>query len=154
MTIFLYLIHVLACLFLILVVLLQQGSGADLSVFGGGGTMTAFGARGATSLLHKLTVSVFVIFIVTTLSIGVVKAREGKSSVMSDLPDEPKAEAPAPAALPDDSGDPEESLPQGEDPGMSAPEGAAATESGGEVDGGDAQSPDADSSASDSPPGS
>ena len=52
----LYAIHVLVCVFLILVVLLQQGKGADLSVFGGGSTQTAFGARGATTLLHKLTV--------------------------------------------------------------------------------------------------
>ena len=52
----LYTIHVVICLFLIMVVLLQQGKGADLSVFGGGGTQTAFGARGAATLLHKLTV--------------------------------------------------------------------------------------------------
>ena len=43
----LYTIHVLISFFLILVVLLQQGQGADLSVFGGGSTQTAFGARGA-----------------------------------------------------------------------------------------------------------
>ena len=147
MTVFLYLIHVLACLFLILVVLLQQGSGADLSVFGGGGTMTAFGARGATSLLHKLTVSVFVIFIVTTLSIGVIKAREGKSSVMSNLPEEPAAEAPAPAALPDDDGGAEEALPQGEEPGLSATEGDAETPATGE----DAAT-DGGSSEGDAPP--
>ena len=59
----LYVVHVLVCVFLILVVLLQQGKGADLSVFGGGTTQTAFGARGATTLLHKLTVASFVIFI-------------------------------------------------------------------------------------------
>ena len=52
----LYTLHVIICLFLILVVLLQQGKGADLSVFGGGSTMTAFGARSATNLLHRLTV--------------------------------------------------------------------------------------------------
>ena len=43
-----YAIHVIICLFLILVVLLQQGKGADLSVFGGGSTQAAFGARGPT----------------------------------------------------------------------------------------------------------
>ncbi|MDP9121809.1 MAG: preprotein translocase subunit SecG [Acidobacteriota bacterium] len=67
----LYAVHILVCVFLILVVLLQQGKGADLSVFGGGSTQTAFGARGATTLLHKLTVTSFVIFILTTLSIGI-----------------------------------------------------------------------------------
>ena len=64
-----YTIHVVISFFLIMVVLLQQGKGADLSVFGGGGTQTAFGARGAATLLHKLTVWGFVGFIVTTMSI-------------------------------------------------------------------------------------
>jgi preprotein translocase subunit SecG len=72
-------IHVLVCVFLILVVLLQQGKGADLSVFGGGNTQTAFGSRGATTLLHKLTVASFVIFILTTILIPQVS---GGGSVM------------------------------------------------------------------------
>jgi len=69
----LYVVHVLVCVFLILVVLLQQGRGADLSVFGGGSTQTAFGARGATTLLHKLTVASFLVFILTTVSIALMK---------------------------------------------------------------------------------
>ena len=81
-----YMIHVMICLFLILVVLLQQGKGADLSVFGGGGTMTAFGARGAATLLHKMTVFGFIGFIVTTLVIGVLQKEGDSSSVMSDVP--------------------------------------------------------------------
>ena len=78
----LYVVHVLVCVFLILVVLLQQGKGADLSVFGGGSTQTAFGARSATTLLHKLTVASFVIFILTTVSISLVKGGPG-GTVMS-----------------------------------------------------------------------
>ena len=77
----LYMLHVIVCLFLILVVLLQQGKGADLSVFGGGTTQAAFGARGATTLLHKLTVGFFVLFMVTTLSIGVLQ--RGRSAPRS-----------------------------------------------------------------------
>ena len=46
----LYTLHIIICLFLILVVLLQQGKGADLSVFGGGTTMTSFGVRSATTI--------------------------------------------------------------------------------------------------------
>ena len=104
----LYTIHVIICLFLIMVVLLQQGKGADLSVFGGGGTQTAFGARGAATLLHKLTVFSFIGFIFTTMGIGVLKSGGTSSSVMSDVaveaPELGAAEAAAAAveALTDD----------------------------------------------------
>ena len=91
----LYTIHVLVSLFLILVVLLQQGKGADLSVFGGGATQAAFGARGAVSLLHKLTVWGFVSFIATTISIGFMTSSARTSSVMSNVP---SVEQTAPAA--------------------------------------------------------
>ena len=80
----LYAVHVTVSLFLVLVVLLQQGKGADLSVFGGGASQAAFGARGAATLLHKLTVGCFVLFIVTTLSIGFWQKRD-TSSVMSGV---------------------------------------------------------------------
>jgi preprotein translocase subunit SecG len=100
----LYAIHVMVCIFLILVVLLQQGKGADLSVFGGGSTQTAFGARGATTLLHKLTVGSFIIFIVTTLLIGLPQIRRSGGTVMEGAeaedaaPAVPTAPVPTPAA--------------------------------------------------------
>ena len=84
-------IHVIVCLFLILVVLLQQGKGADLSVFGGGGTQAAFGARSATTFLHKLTVIAFVGFILTTMAIGLLKTNARSDSVITDLPVETSA---------------------------------------------------------------
>ena len=83
-----YALHVLICLFLIMVVLLQQGKGADLSVFGGGGTMTAFGARGAATVLHKLTVGSFIAFIITTMAIGILEGRRENASVMSGVAEE------------------------------------------------------------------
>ena len=95
MTILLYTVHVLICFFLIAVVLLQQGSGADLSVFGGGATQTAFGARGAATVLHKMTVVSFVLFIITTLAIGVVHTKSVDSSVLGDLPGAEEVEATA-----------------------------------------------------------
>jgi len=93
----LYAVHVLVCIFLILVVLLQQGKGADLSVFGGGSTQTAFGARGATTLLHKLTVGSFIIFIVTTLLIGLPQIHRSGGTVMEGAETEESAPAPGPA---------------------------------------------------------
>ena len=95
MTVLLVIIHVLISVFLILVVLVQQGKGADLAgAFGGGGSQTAFGARGATTLLHKLTTGFFIAFVLTSISLAILQARP-RGSVMSG--DAPAATAPAPA---------------------------------------------------------
>ena len=92
-------IYVIVCVFLILVVLLQQGKGADIAgAFGGGGSQTAFGARGATTFLHKLTTGAFVGFIVLSIVLSIMEARP-KKSVIQTLPAAAgKAPAPAPGA--------------------------------------------------------
>ena len=96
MTVFLVIIHVLVSIFLILVVLVQQGKGADLAgAFGGGGSQTAFGARGATTLLHKLTTGFFIAFVITSMALAVLQARP-RGSVMSGSSAAPTAPA-APA---------------------------------------------------------
>jgi preprotein translocase subunit SecG len=97
MTVLLVIVHVVISIFLILVVLVQQGKGADLAgAFGGGGSQTAFGARGATTLLHKLTVSFFTLFVITSLTLAVLQARP-RSSVMSGNAAPAKAPATTPA---------------------------------------------------------
>ena len=69
-------IYVVICFFLILVVLLQQGKGADIAgAFGGGGSQTAFGARGATTFLHKLTTGAFVGFILLSVLLSIMEAQ-------------------------------------------------------------------------------
>jgi len=86
MTIVLVILHIIISIFLILVVLVQQGKGADLAgAFGGGGSQTAFGARGASTLLHKLTTSFFVLFVITSMALAVLQARP-RSSVMGSRP--------------------------------------------------------------------
>ncbi|HEY0160238.1 MAG TPA: preprotein translocase subunit SecG [Thermoanaerobaculia bacterium] len=97
MTVLLVILHVIISLFLILVVLVQQGKGADLAgAFGGGGSQTAFGARGATTLLHKLTTGFFVAFVLTSLALGILQGRP-RSSVMTGATTAPTTTA-APAA--------------------------------------------------------
>ena len=77
-------VYVIICFFLILVVLLQQGKGADIAgAFGGGGSQTAFGARGATTFLHKLTTGAFVGFILLSMVLSIMEARP-KTSVITD----------------------------------------------------------------------
>ena len=88
------LIHIVACLFLIGVVLLQQGKGADLAGAFGGGTQTVFGARGTVTVLHKLTTFGFVLFIVTSVFLGVAQRRGTESSVMKGMKTAPAKSAP------------------------------------------------------------
>ena len=101
MTILLVTIHVIVSALLMLVVLLQQGKGADLAgAFGGGGSQTVFGARGATTLLHKLTVAFFIIFVLTSLSLAILQARP-QQSLMQDAPAAETAPAPVTPAEPE-----------------------------------------------------
>ena len=69
-------VHVIVCLFLIGVVLLQQGRSADLAgAFGGQGSQTAFGPRAAANVLTRLTTWGAVIFMITSLSLTVLYMR-------------------------------------------------------------------------------
>src|SRR5919197_3262053 len=85
MVILLTIFHIIVCIFLILVVLLQQGKGADWAgAFGGGGTQTAFGSRGAGTILSKATTAAAVIFMVTSLALTILISQPGGSSVIRE----------------------------------------------------------------------
>jgi preprotein translocase subunit SecG len=78
-------LHIVACLFLIVVVLLQQGKGQDLaSAFGGGGTQTAFGPRGSANVLSRATTILAGAFMVTSLGLSLVRPKE--ASVLDRVP--------------------------------------------------------------------
>lgn len=96
-------LHVLACLFLIGVVLLQQGKGQDLaSAFGGGGSQTAFGPRGSANVLSRATTILAGVFMVTSLALSLIRPKE--ASVLDRIPSaaspSPRASVPAAAVSP------------------------------------------------------
>ncbi len=75
-------VHVVVCLFLIIVVLLQSGKAADLAgAFGGAGSQTAFGPRGSATLLSKATTISAILFMLTSISLSIVATRGGGSSL-------------------------------------------------------------------------
>ena len=92
-------LHVIVCLLLILIVLLQSGKSADLAgAFGGGGSQTAFGARGTATFLSKITTIAAVIFMLTSLMLSLYTSRRTGSSIMEGAAaPAQKQTAPAPA---------------------------------------------------------
>ena|SRR5215470_11235961 len=80
----LLIIHVIVCIFLVIVVLLQQGKSADLAgAFGGQGSQTAFGPRGAANLLTRLTTWCAVVFMLTSIGLTILmQKRSGGHSVL------------------------------------------------------------------------
>src|SRR5580658_8727799 len=80
-------IHVIVCLILIGVVLLQQGKSADLAgAFGGQGSQTAFGPRGAANLLTKVTTWAAILFMFTSIGLTVLIQRSSSPrSVLSGI---------------------------------------------------------------------
>lgn len=114
MVILLTIIHVVVCFFLVVVVLLQSGKAADLAgAFGGMGSQTAFGPRGAATVLSKATTIAAGLFMITSLSLAIMATRnagtassvlerqQGKSSQKGAAKGQPAAPAPsAPAAAP------------------------------------------------------
>jgi preprotein translocase subunit SecG len=82
-------VHVIACFFLIIVVLLQTGKGADMGAVFGGSSQTVFGSGGAANLLTRLTTYTAIIFMLTSLFLTWASTRSLTLSVADDLPVEP-----------------------------------------------------------------
>jgi len=107
-TVLLIILYVLVCLFLVMVVLLQQGKGADLAgAFGGGGSQTSFGPRTTTNIMHRMTTGAFVLFVILCLALAILSGKQRESVMESVVVPaeetgpvapalEPAEEAPAP----------------------------------------------------------
>src|ERR1700757_3130196 len=92
-------IHILVCFFIILVVLLQSGKSGDISAaFGGQGSQTAFGPRGAATALSKATTWSAIAFMITSIPLSVYASRRGgPGSVLQGIQSQPVKTHPAQA---------------------------------------------------------
>src|ERR1700735_2748749 len=93
MTFILVTLHVAVCFILIIVIMLQSGSAADLAgAFGGAGSQTAFGPRGAATFLSRATTWCAIVFMMTSLTLSVKRAPSGGAGINSITEDtEPPA---------------------------------------------------------------
>ena len=89
-------IHILVCIFMVSIVLLQHGKGADIGATFGGGGQSLFGTEGPVPLLNKVTTAAAIIFMVTSISLAYISAHRTTSSVMGEY----TAPAPAPVEQP------------------------------------------------------
>ncbi|QEM68626.1 preprotein translocase subunit SecG [Geobacter sp. FeAm09] len=84
MIIALTILHVLVSIFMIAVVLLQSGKGAEMGAsFGSGGSQSVFGAGGGTTFLSKMTTGAAIIFMLTSLTLAYISGQPSSSSIMS-----------------------------------------------------------------------
>ena len=99
LAIILTIIHIVVCFFLIIVVLLQSGKAADLAgAFGGMGSQTAFGPRGAATLLSKATTIAAVLFMLTSIWLGIQAGSTGAVGAGDSVIERTGAGAVVPAA--------------------------------------------------------
>jgi preprotein translocase subunit SecG len=119
----LYILHVLVCIGLLPIILLQSGKGGGVSAtFGGGGAGTVFGSRGASTFLTKLTSASAVIFMCTSLGLSYFSSKD--RSVVADVPVPAADQAAAPveaAPAADQAAAPVEAAPAEAAPAEAAP---------------------------------
>jgi preprotein translocase subunit SecG len=86
-------VHVLVCIGLILIVLLQTGKGADVGAVFGGSSATLFGSSGAGNFLTRLTTIMAIVFMITSILLGYFSGKKPSASVFDAA--RPRAEQPA-----------------------------------------------------------
>ena len=102
MSLLIIVIHVIVCIALIMIVLLQTGKGADMgAAFGGGSSQTLFGSTGASTFLSKATTVAAIVFMLTSLSLAYIYGKKTGESIVIDAPAPIEQTVPAPAAAPE-----------------------------------------------------
>lgn len=106
MSILVIVLHIIVCLALIMIVLLQTGKGADMgAAFGGGSSQTLFGSTGASTFLGKATTVAAVVFMLTSLVLAYMSGNQTASTIMKDSPAPIEQPASAPAATDSENAD-------------------------------------------------
>ncbi len=112
MNLLIVVIHIIVCIALIMIVLLQTGKGADMgAAFGGGGSNTLFGATGASTFLSKMTTVAAIVFMLTSLTLAYMASNRSNVSILDEPP---AAQQNAPAQTVDEPGtqpEPQEAAP-------------------------------------------
>jgi len=126
-------LHVIVCIFLIAVVLLQRGKGAEMgAVFGGGASSTVFGSRGAGNFLTLLTKICAAVFMLTSLSLSYLYTEQVGEGLFEDgIETSPEVSFEELGTLAPDEADPE--IPQA-DPVDATGDDAAIAEPAGEAE--------------------
>jgi len=78
-------VHIVVCLFLVGIVLLQHGKGADIGATFGGSSQSLFGTEGPLPLLNKITTAVAIIFMLTSVTLAYISSQSSSTSVMSGI---------------------------------------------------------------------
>lgn len=92
-------IHVIVCVLLVLIVLIQGGKNAAMgSAFGGSGGQALFGPTGPATILTKITTGVAIIFMITSLTLAYMSMHKTTTSVMMDVQPATEQKADTPKA--------------------------------------------------------
>lgn len=98
MSTILIIVHIIVCVALIMIVLLQTGKGADMgAAFGGGSSQTLFGSTGASTFLSKATTGAAIVFMFTSLALAYLSSHRTADSIIKKTPAPVEQPATAPA---------------------------------------------------------
>lgn len=102
MTTLIIVVHTIVSLFLICIVLLQHGKGADIGASFGGSSQSLFGTEGPIPLLNKITTFAAIVFMGTSITLAYLSAHRTSGSIMTDIKahEQPAPPQPAPVAVP------------------------------------------------------
>jgi preprotein translocase subunit SecG len=120
MATFILIIHLIVCFFLITIVLIQGGKGAELGAAFGGSSQTLFGARGAATFFSKLTTGAAIVFMLTSFALSLVTSRGGSVVRKTPVATEQKQTIPQGAAGPLQGVQPQQQVPAQQTPAQPA----------------------------------